>query len=129
MKIEATTSEMLATCRTHIAISDNMSSMGLATSTVNTVQKVHKKSQCGNCTKPHSLGRQHCPAQNSTCSFCHKLGHWRAKCRKAKKSNPGTKKPNNPQRQSGFRKGGGKKTNEVGISEGDPHCDEIMIQA
>ena len=72
MKIEATTAEMLATCRTHIAISDNMSSMGLTTSMVNAVQKFPKKSQCGNCTKPHSPGRQHCPVQNSTCCFCHK---------------------------------------------------------
>ena len=31
MKIEATTAEMLAVCQTHIAIADNMSSMGLAT--------------------------------------------------------------------------------------------------
>ena len=62
MKIEVTTSEMLATCHTHIVISDNMSSMDLATKTVNAVQKVKKKSQCGNCTKSHSLDRQHCPA-------------------------------------------------------------------
>ena len=34
-------------------------------------QKVQRKSQCGNCTKPHSPSRQHCPAWNSTCSFCH----------------------------------------------------------
>ena len=31
MKIEATTAEMLAVCRTQIAIADNMSSMGLST--------------------------------------------------------------------------------------------------
>ena len=39
MKIEATTAEMLAMCRTHIAIADNMSSMGLATKAIGTVQK------------------------------------------------------------------------------------------
>ena len=87
MKIEATTSEMLPTCHTHIAISDNMSSMGLATSMVNAVQKVQKKSQCRNCTKLHRPARQHCPVQNSTCGFCHKQRHSRAKYRKAKKSN------------------------------------------
>ena len=129
MKIEATTAEMLATCRTHIAISDNMSSMGLTTNTVNAVQKFPKKSHCRNCTKPHSPGRQNCPVRNSTCSFCHKQGHWVAKCRKAKKSKPGTKRPHNPQQQSGQRKGGGKKADEVGVSEGDPHCDEITIHA
>ena len=129
MKIKATTAEMLATCCTHIAISDNMSSMGLTTSTVNAVQKFQKKSQCGNCTKPHGPGRQHCPVRNSTCSFCHKQGHWVAKCRKAKKSKPGTKRPHNPPQQPGHWKGGRKKTAEVGVSEGDPHCDEITIHA
>ena len=40
MKIEATTAEMLAVCHTHIAIADNMSSMGLSTKTVSAVQKM-----------------------------------------------------------------------------------------
>ena len=44
MKIEATTAEMLAVCRTHIAIADNMSSMGLSTKAVSAVQKTMKKS-------------------------------------------------------------------------------------
>ena len=70
MKMETTTAEMLATCRTHIAIADNMSSMGLATKTVNAIRKVPKKSQCGNCTKPHAPGQQHCPAKDSTCHSC-----------------------------------------------------------
>ena len=43
MKIEATTAEMLAVCRTHIAIVDNMSSMGLLTKAISTVQKTMKK--------------------------------------------------------------------------------------
>ena len=56
MKIEATTAEMLAVCRTHIAIADNMSSMGLSTKAVSAVQKMTKKASshgnpCGNCTK------------------------------------------------------------------------------
>ena len=128
MKIEATTSEMLATCHTHIAISDKMSSMGLATTTVNAVQKVQKKSQCANCAKPHSPGRQHCPVQNSTCSFCHKQGPWRVKCRKAKESNPGTKRPHNLQGNVDHEMRG-RKTDEVGVSQGDPHCDKITIHA
>ena len=44
MKIEATTAEMLAVCRTHITIADNMSSMGLSTKAVSAVQKMMKKS-------------------------------------------------------------------------------------
>ena len=37
IRIEAITAEMLAVCHTHIAIADNMSSMGLSTKAVNTV--------------------------------------------------------------------------------------------
>ena len=59
MKIEATTAEMLAVCHTHIAIADNMSSMGLSTKAVSAVQKMTKKASshgnpCGNCTKHHT---------------------------------------------------------------------------
>ena len=43
MKIEATTAEMLAVCRTHITIADNMSSMGLSTKAVSAVQKMTKE--------------------------------------------------------------------------------------
>ena len=62
MKIEATTAEMLAVCCTHIAITDNMSSMGLLTKAVSAVQKMTKKASshgnpCGNCTKRHTPGR------------------------------------------------------------------------
>ena len=53
MKIEATTAEMLAVCCTHIAIADNMNSMGLSTKAVSAVQKMMKKvsshgNPCGN---------------------------------------------------------------------------------
>ena len=129
MKMEATTAEMLATCRTHIAIADNMSSMGLATKTVNAIQKVPKKSQCGNCTKPHAPGRQHCPAKDSTCHCCHKVGHWRIKCRKSKRTGTGSKKTPNPQQPPRHRLGGKKKVDKVGVSEGDPHYDKISINA
>ena len=129
MKMKATTAEMLATCRTHIAIADNMSSMGLATKTVNAIQKVPKKSECGNCTKSHAPGQQHCPAKDSTCNYCHRVGHWRIKCRKSKRTAPGSKKTHNPQQSPHHRPGGKKKADEVGVSEGDPHYDEISINA
>ena len=70
MKMEATTAEMLATCCTHIAIADNISSMGLATKVVNVTQKIPKKTQCG---KLHAPGWQHCPAKHSTCNYYHKI--------------------------------------------------------
>ena len=72
MKIEATTGKMLAVCRTQIAIADNMNSMGLSTKAVSAVQKMMKKASshgniCGNCTKCHTPGREHCPVKDSTC--------------------------------------------------------------
>ena len=129
MKMEATTAEMLATCCTHIAIADNIPSMGLATKTVNAIQKVPRKTQCGNCTKPHAPGRQHCPAKDSTCNYCHKVGHWRTKCRKSKRMAPGSKKTPNLQQPPHYRLGGKKKADEISVSEGDPHYDKISIQA
>ena len=130
MKIEATTAEMLAMCRTHIAIADNMSSMGLATKAIGTVQKMKKPqsrgSPCGNCTKRHTPGREHCPAKDSTCHACQNVGHWKQKCRKSNKAKDSNKKP-----KSQFRRqpGGRKRADEVGVSDGDPAFDEITIHA
>ena len=131
MKIEATTAEMLAVCRTHITIADNMSSMGLSTRAVSAVQKMTKKASshgnlCGNCTKRHTPGREHCPVKDSTCHSCQKNVHWKQKCRKSNKAKDAHKKPkSHPQR----RHGGRKRADEVGVSEGDPAFDEVMIHA
>ena len=131
MKIEATTAEMLAVCRTHTAIADNMSSMGLSTKAVSAVQKMTKKASshsnpCGNCTKRHTPGREQCPAKDSTCHSCQKIGHWKQKCRKSNKAKDAHKKPKSqPQR----RHGGRRRADEVGVLEGDPAFDEVMIHA
>ena len=54
------------------------------------VQKMMKSSThsapCGNCTKRHTPGREHCPAKDSTCHSCQKIGHWKQKCRKSNKN-------------------------------------------
>ena len=98
MKIEATTAEMLAVCRTHITIADNMSSMGLSTKAVSAVQKMTKKASshsnpCGNCTKCHTPGREHCLAKDSTCHSCQKIGDWKQKCRKSSKAKDAQRNP------------------------------------
>ena len=128
MKIEATTAEMLAVCRTHIAIADNMPSMGLSTKAISAVQNTIKKSSthsapCGNCTKCHTPGREHCTAKDSTYHSCQKIGHWKQKCRKSNKAKDADKKPKSqPQRWHGGRR----RADEVGVSEGDPDFDEVM---
>ena len=78
MKIEVTTAEILAVCQMHLAIAANVSSMGLATKTISTVQKSVKKqvihgSPYSNCMKCHTLGREHCPGKDSTCQACQKV--------------------------------------------------------
>ena len=126
MKIEATTVKMLAVCHTHIAIADNMSSMGLLTKALSAVQKMTKKASsqgnpCSNCTKCHTPGREHCPAKGSTCHSYQKVSHWKQKCRKSNKAKDAHKKQ--PQHWHGGRK----RADEVGVSEGDPTFDEVMI--
>ena len=130
MKIKATTAEMLAVCRTHITIADNMSWMSLVTKAIGTVQKMKKPqslgSPCGNCTKRHTPGREHCPAKDSTCHACQNVGHWKQKCRKSNKAKDSNKKP---KQQFRCRPGGRKKADEVGVLDGDPAFDEITIHA
>ena len=131
MKIEATMAKMLAVCCTHIAIADNMNSMGLSTKSISAVQKTIKKSSthstpCGNCTKHHTPGREYHPAKDSTRHSCWKIGHWKQKCRKSNKAKDAHKKPKS---QSQCQHGGRRRADEVGVSEGDPAFDEVMIHA
>ena len=131
MKIEATTAEILAVSHTHMAIADNMNSMGLSTKAISAVQKMTKKSSahsnpCDNCTKHHTPGRKHCPAKDSTCHSCQKIGHWKQKCRKSNKAKDAHKKPRS---QTQHQHGGRKRADEVGVLEGDPAFDEVMIHA
>ena len=83
-------------------------------------------SSCGNCTKHHTPGREHCPAKDSTCHSCQKIGHWKQKCRKSNNSKDAHKKPKS---QWQHWHGGRKRVDEVGILEGDPAFDEVMIHA
>ena len=131
MKIKATTAEMLAVCCTHIAIADNMSSMALSTKAISAVQKMMKKlpthnAPCGNCTKCHTPGREHCPAKDTTCHSYQKIGHWKQKCRKSNKAKDAHKKPKS---QSQRQHGGRRRADEVGVLEGDLAFDEVMIHA
>ena len=110
MKTKATTTEMLAVCCMHIAVADNMCSMGLTAKTTSTVQNSVKKqptlgSPCGNCTKHHTLEREHCPTKDSTCHACQKIGPWKRKCRKSNKAKDTDKKTKSLSSSSWRKKG------------------------
>ena len=110
---------MLELCCTHIAISDNMNTMGLTGSkSVNVIccqkqqhqwqwpqqQKPHTTSTaqhaCSNCTKSHTPGRSSCPAKDSVCSFCGHTGHWQLHCRSS--GGPqATRKPEGTEKKQG----------------------------
>ena len=81
---------------------------------------------CGNCTKCYTPGREHCPAKDSTCHSCQKIGHWKQKCRKSSKAKDAHKKPKS---QPQWWHGGRRRADEVGVSEGYPAFDEVMIHA
>ena len=105
--------------------------MGLSTKAVSAVQKMTRKSSThgipsGNCTKCHTLGREHYPAKDSTYHSCQMIGHCKQKCRKSNKAK-GTHKKCRSQPQQYY--GGRKRADEVGVLEGDPAFDEVMIHA
>ena len=110
-----------------------MSSMGLVTKVFNAIWKTTKKPfigghffTCGNCTKCHTSGQDKCPAKDSTCHTCQKTSYWKQKYKKPKKTVPGAKKPNS-QSQSWCQPG--RRADEVGVQEGDPAFDEVIIHA
>ena len=43
---------------------------------------------CPNCTQQHAAGRTICPARDSRCSKCKKIGHWGPKCHGGKPPPP-----------------------------------------
>ena len=57
----------------------------------NTVNKVSVPSRgkllkCKSCGRLHQRGKQHCPAADSQCSHCHKMGHYAAVCLQKKRT-------------------------------------------
>ena len=93
LDLKATTAKMLKVCQTHITISNNLDAIGLVGSKpVHAIHqgkhnKQHKHGlkqpgnhQCGNCMKSHLPGQASCPAKDSTCNKCGKVGHWKPRC-------------------------------------------------
>ena len=127
---------MLEVCWTHITISDNLDALGLVSSKpIHAIHqgkhnKQHKhgakqhgnQHQCRNYTKSHPPGRSSCPAKDSTCNKCGKVGHWKPRChggvpKGQQQSNKGAKKGKSRAQ---------KKINDVGNNQ-DYHLDEVDI--
>ena len=64
-------------------------------------QRKGRRGNCMNCNRQHPIGK--CPASNSKCRACGRLGHWEAACM-IKSTNdgpkPGYQKPRRPRSQS-----------------------------
>ena len=140
LDLKATTDKMLETCRTHKAIVDNLNAMGLRSKIVNAVNKhssvwptttatkmLYPQNQhaCGNCTKFHAPGRASCPAKDSTCQSCVKIGHWHARCQS---SSNRQKDPNKKPPRHGPKGGKQEQTHTVDVGDNyEPHCNEICV--
>ena len=87
--------------------------------------------ECGNCTRRHQPGRAHCPAKDSKCLKCNKIGHWKPKYRGGKppprtdesqRGQHGTRR-GTPRRQSGHHR----RTDAVNVGTDDSAQDEITM--
>ena len=140
--LTATTAKMLKTCRTQIATADNLNAIGLRSKTVNAVNKQsqwpwpHPQQQqktlnsqnqhvCGNCTKSHAPSRASCPAKESTCWSCGRIGHWDVRSQ----STSGKQKDPNKNPPWCWPKGGKQKqTHTVDVGDDyNPQCNEVHV--
>ena len=91
---------------------------------------------CPNCTQQHPAGRANCPACDSHCSKCNKMGHWGPKCHGGKPLQPrNTPPPGSQQRKSrcpprnhNHCQGQKNKTDTIDVREDHSPQDEIALQ-
>ena len=90
---------------------------------------------CPNCTRQHPAGRANCPARDSHCSKCDKMGHWGPKCHGGKPlQTRNTPPPGSQQRKSRYpprnhntRQGRRNKTDAIDIREDHSPQDEVAL--
>ena len=90
---------------------------------------------CPNCTQQHPVGRANCPAHDSHCSKCNKMGHWGPKCRGGKPLQPRNapppgsqqKKSRCPPRNHNNYRGWSNKTDTIDVGEDHRPQDEIAL--
>ena len=96
---------------------------------------------CPNCTQQHPAGRTNCPAWDSHCSKCDKIGHWGPKCHNGKppqlknaslpRNSPPTGslhgKSRCPPRSHNCHPGRSGKTDAIDVGEDHSPQDEIAL--
>ena len=90
---------------------------------------------CPNCTQQHPAGRANCPACDSHCSKCNKIGHWGPKCCGGKPLQPRNAPPPGsqqrksrcPPRNHNTHQGWSSKTDTINVDEDHSPQDEIAL--
>ena len=90
---------------------------------------------CPNCTQQHPAGRANCPAHDTHCSKCNKMGHWGPKCRGGKPLQPRNapppwsqqRKSRCPLRNHNHCQGQKNKTDTIDVKEDHSPQDEIAL--
>ena len=90
---------------------------------------------CPNCTQQHPVGRANCPARDSHCSKCNKMGHWGPKCLGGKPLQPRNAHPPRsqqrksrcPPRNHNYCQGQKNKTDAIDVKEDHSPQDEIAL--
>ena len=90
---------------------------------------------CPNCTQQHPAGRANCPAHDSHCSKCDKMGHWGPKCHGGKPLQsrnappPGSqqRKSRCPPRNHNHCQGQKNKTDAIDVREDHSPQDKVAL--
>ena len=90
---------------------------------------------CPNCTQQHPVGRANCPAHDSHCSKCDKMGHWGPKCsggkplqsRNAPPPESQQRKSRCPPRNHNCCQGQKNKTDAIDVNEEHSPQDKIAL--
>ena len=90
---------------------------------------------CPNCTQQHPAGRANCPAHDTHCSKCDKMGHWGPKCcggkplqsRNAPPPGSQQRKSRCPPRNHNHCQGQKNKTDAIDIREDHSPQDEVAL--
>ena len=82
---------------------------------------------CPNCIKQHEPGKANCPAKESKCNKCQRIGHWARKCRSGQQTH--TQHDDKPKSYGGNRKNyHKKKTHALEMDEEEFELDELLIE-